>query len=230
MSYCTKLSEKLNKWKDVVEELKIAKDNYLASFSVNDKARYQELKEEVKRKEESYRKFKEEECFEVVMINNKEERLFGPEYEALERLYKLLNLQLFEEGEITIKDGRVIKIRLFDLKKDNDTEEIIKKRNLAFSNLKYLKKLQELYCDNNNLQELPTLPDGLQWFDCDNNNLQELPPLPDGLQTLDCSNNNLKELPILPDGLQWLDCSNCPLTEKAKEEILKHKNANNFLL
>ena len=189
MSYCAKLSEKLNKWRDMVEEFKKAKDNYLASFSANDKTRYQELKEEVKREEESYKRFKEEECFEVVIIKGKEEKLFGPEYEALERLYSSLYLQLFEEGEIIIKDGRVIEISLFGLKKDNDTEEIIKKRNLAFSNVRYFKNLQWLYCSNNNLQELPTLP----------------------------------------DGLQRLYCRNCLLTEKAKEKILMHPNANNFV-
>ena len=51
MSYCIKLSEKLNKWKDMVGEFKKAKDNYLASFSADDKRKYEELKEEAKKEE-----------------------------------------------------------------------------------------------------------------------------------------------------------------------------------
>jgi len=49
----------------------------------------------------------------------------------------------------------------------------------------------ELYCYNNNLKELPTLPYSLKTLNCSNNNLSELPLLPETLEILVCEGNNL---------------------------------------
>ena len=46
-------------------------------------------------------------------------------------------------------------------------------------------------CNNNQLTELPKLPDSLRYFDCNNNKLTSLPKLPDLLISLLCYNNNL---------------------------------------
>jgi len=65
-----------------------------------------------------------------------------------------------------------------------------------------------LDCNNNELTELPKLPDKLDHLECSSNKLTELPKLPDNLRYLGCSNNALKVLPSLPSGLVWLYCSN----------------------
>ena len=69
--------------------------------------------------------------------------------------------------------------------------------------------LYRLYCDNNQLVELPiNLPTSLQYLYCHNNQLSELPKnLPTSLKTLDCNANCIKTLPInLPNSLQVLSC------------------------
>jgi Leucine-rich repeat (LRR) protein len=52
--------------------------------------------------------------------------------------------------------------------------------------------LKVLYCSNNQLQNLPTLPETLKKLCCTNNQLQNLPTLPpNGLKELYCYNNPL---------------------------------------
>ena len=48
-----------------------------------------------------------------------------------------------------------------------------------------------LHCSNNNLTELPILPDSLKYLDCSCNELTELSKIPESLEYLDCSFNNL---------------------------------------
>ena len=59
-----------------------------------------------------------------------------------------------------------------------------------------------LYCANNNLYELPTLPPKLQILDCPRNNLTTLPVLPDSLKYIYACHNNLTTLPnYLPSSI-----------------------------
>ena len=64
--------------------------------------------------------------------------------------------------------------------------------------MKYIKKYQlfdkvitELNLSNQNLTELPELPDTLEILYCHNNKLTELPELPETLEYLECDHNNL---------------------------------------
>ena len=93
-------------------------------------------------------------------------------------------------------------------------------------NIKYLyKSFEELLkidiyndiiyinCNNNNLLNLPELPNSLKILDChSNNNLSSLPELPNSLIELYCWNNNLSSLPKLPNSLKYLDCGNNSLS------------------
>jgi len=57
--------------------------------------------------------------------------------------------------------------------------------------------LKRLLCENNNLTELPPLPEGLKLLYCNNNQLTSLPVLPASLEDLNCSFNQLTTLPVL---------------------------------
>jgi len=72
--------------------------------------------------------------------------------------------------------------------------------------------LQELYCNNNSLTTLPTLPNSLKTIECAANALTNLPTLPNSLKTIQCYANALTNLPTLPDSLISLDCSSNSLT------------------
>ena len=69
-----------------------------------------------------------------------------------------------------------------------------------------------IYCEDNDLKVLPTLPNSLEYLYCSNNNITALPNLPNSLKYLYCYNNLLILLPILPNSLQNLICSNNLLT------------------
>lgn len=69
-------------------------------------------------------------------------------------------------------------------------------------------KLEEFYCDNNNLTHLPELLDTIKVLWCYNNRLKILAKLPKQLNNLDCKNNILKALHRLPELLEQLICSN----------------------
>jgi Leucine-rich repeat (LRR) protein len=74
--------------------------------------------------------------------------------------------------------------------------------------LSKLKLLLTLECRENNLTELPELPQSLLWLYCCYNQLTELPELSQKLVTLWCSHNDLTELPELPTKLNMFCCSN----------------------
>ena len=77
----------------------------------------------------------------------------------------------------------------------------------------YNNNIISISCYDNQLTELPTLPDSLKYLNCNNNQLTELPTLPDSLTQLYCYKNQLTNLPTLPDSLKELYCSNNQLTE-----------------
>ena len=72
--------------------------------------------------------------------------------------------------------------------------------------------LRHLFCYSNQLRKLPTLPASLRILNCVQNNLIDLPPLPAGLLQLQVNDNQLRELPELPQGLQVLQCHRNNLT------------------
>ena len=70
-------------------------------------------------------------------------------------------------------------------------------------------KITQLDLSYKKLKELPDLSEytNLQYLDCSNNNLTELPELPQSIVILDCENNKLTSLPKeLPKSLKKLHC------------------------
>ena len=100
----------------------------------------------------------------------------------------------------------------------NSLPEDILTIDITFKSLKSLpdltrfKNLQVLYCYNNELTVLPTLPQNLELLYCYNNQLTVLPTLPQNLERLYCFNNELTVLPTLPQKLKDLYCSDNQLT------------------
>ena len=90
---------------------------------------------------------------------------------------------------------------------------------VSYKGLTYLpdlsrfKQLTHLYCNHNQLTELPPLNNKLTHLYCYYNQLTELPPLNDNLECLHCYYNQLTELPPLNDNLTHLYCSFNQLTE-----------------
>ena len=82
----------------------------------------------------------------------------------------------------------------------------------SLPNLTRFKNLKILYCSNNQLTLLPTLPQNLERLHCYSNQLTSLPTLPQNLEILNCFNNQLTLLPNLPQNLETLYCSNNKLT------------------
>jgi len=71
-------------------------------------------------------------------------------------------------------------------------------------------KLNDLYCNNNLIEELPPLSqlEELEVLTVNSNLITTLPALPNSLQNLYCDNNHLTSLPeILPSDLYALSCS-----------------------
>ena len=91
---------------------------------------------------------------------------------------------------------------------------------LAFSNLsiqnldgiQYFDALVYLWCPNNLISSLPTLPSMLRELRIDYNQLVTLPALPDSMVYLDCSYNQLTTLPALPTSIKNLWCDSNQLT------------------
>ncbi|MBL0050106.1 MAG: leucine-rich repeat domain-containing protein [Bacteroidetes bacterium] len=72
--------------------------------------------------------------------------------------------------------------------------------------IEYFDSLKYLYCNNNQLSSLPTLPNSLTKLYCGKNQLSSLPVLPNSMTYLDCWNNQLTSLPTLPNSLTHLFC------------------------
>ena len=72
--------------------------------------------------------------------------------------------------------------------------------------LQYFTGLTDLYCSNNQLTDLPSLPANLLILACSDNQLTSLPNLPVNIYDLNCNNNQLTSLPGLPANLQNLQC------------------------
>ena len=85
----------------------------------------------------------------------------------------------------------------------------IREENKNWDIFERIENLQKLYCYNNQLISLPSMPN-LEVLYCENNQLTSLASYPN-LQYLYCTNNQLTLLPILPN-LQGLNCDNNRLT------------------
>jgi len=78
--------------------------------------------------------------------------------------------------------------------------------------IEYFTHLQNLYCYNNHLTNLPILPNSLNNLRCNSNQLTSLPVLPLSILNLFCDSNQLTSLPSLPDSLHALYCTYNQLT------------------
>ena len=83
------------------------------------------------------------------------------------------------------------------------------------------KTLKQLFCNKNQLTELPELSEGLEHLSCWNNNLNWLPKLPKSLDVIFCDGNNLDKLSELPDSLEHLSCYNNNLPYNNLDEYWK---------
>jgi Leucine-rich repeat (LRR) protein len=90
----------------------------------------------------------------------------------------------------------------------------------SLPDLTRFKNLQKLYCFNNELTSLPSLPQNLEELYCSNNKLTSLPSLPQNLQKLYCCSNKLTLLPTLPDNLKILSYSNIPIYKPVNSNSL----------
>ena len=94
----------------------------------------------------------------------------------------------------------------------NSLPDYVEEIDVSYKGLTYLpdlsrfKKLKKLYCHNNFLVSLPSLPKSLMLLSCWGNKLISLPPLPDSLEELWSGYNRLSSLPLLPNSLQQLNC------------------------
>ena len=84
--------------------------------------------------------------------------------------------------------------------------------------------LMSLDCSNNNLTELPFLPNPyLKQIRCANNLLTRLPLLPESLISLDCSGNKINYITSLPIALSELTLNGNPIRQLPKLPIYLHK-------
>jgi Leucine-rich repeat (LRR) protein len=80
--------------------------------------------------------------------------------------------------------------------------------NIGYKGLVKLPKLDSdleiVFCHNNKLTKIDSLPPKLLRLDCENNLITELCKLPDSLKKISCYNNPLTKLPNLPPGLELI--------------------------
>jgi gliding motility-associated-like protein len=95
----------------------------------------------------------------------------------------------------------------------NATTIDVHSKNISdLTGIQYFDRLEQLYCYDNNLTYLPSLPNTLIKLDCVTNKLSSLPALPALLRELDCGENQLTFLPPLPSSLAFLECERNALT------------------
>ena len=103
--------------------------------------------------------------------------------------------------------------KLFALPRLNDKLKTLVCIQCNLYGLPPLQNLETLGCQNNDIRNLPELPNTLVYLTCSFNKLEYLPSLNECLFHLECDNNKLKELPPLPDTLELIDCEHNHLTE-----------------
>ena len=91
---------------------------------------------------------------------------------------------------------------------DDTTEIVVTGIDLTYlPDLSRFRNLRELWCSNNHLTALPTLPETLQRLFCGYNRLTSLPTLPENLESIVCNHNRLTALSTLPENLEYLRCN-----------------------
>ena len=112
--------------------------------------------------------------------------------------------------ELNIRRNNFTELPTFSNDFDYDLEYLFCDNNQISSINSLPPRLIDLQCSFNGLQNLPDqLPSTLQILNVHSNLLKSLPTtLPDTLKELKCSINNLNELPNLPPNLEKLDCTN----------------------
>ena len=78
--------------------------------------------------------------------------------------------------------------------------------------IQYFSSISQFTCSQNQLTNLPALPNSITYMNCADNQLSSLPSLPNSLIDLKCNNNQLTSLPTLPSALTWLSCCYNQLT------------------
>jgi hypothetical protein len=114
----------------------------------------------------------------------------------------------------------IIEIYLNSLSEDILILDVSGRSITSLPNLTRFKNLQKLYCFNNELTSLPSLPQNLEELYCSNNKLTSLPSLPQNLQKLYCCSNKLTLLPNLPQNLKILSYSNIPIYKPVNSNSL----------
>ncbi len=97
---------------------------------------------------------------------------------------------------------------------NNTTSLNVSGKNISkLTGVGYFSKLTSLYCNNNNLPYLPSLPSTITTLECGGNQITSLAyTLPSSLKTLVCNSNQLTSLPSLPSSLETLYANNNKFT------------------
>jgi Leucine-rich repeat (LRR) protein len=165
--YCPNLKDQLEKFNLLIESLRNLLDKYLKE---GDEEISNQIGEELKKARERFELFKKE--YESKVIE-----LLSQWYPKKENLNEFLSsIKINERGRIEI-----------------DTLDLIACNLTSFYLPKIFEKIRVLYCSDNKLTSLPTLPDGLEILDCSHNQLTSLPSPSARLRIIYCSGNRLPE-------------------------------------
>ena len=148
--------------------------------------------------------------------------LEGREKKYLQHIYRMMDKGIIE-GDLNLVDLKEL-TDLGKLKRVNGTLTIKNCPKFNWNCLKQLEFVKVLDCDNNQLTQLPELPNSLKVLSCSYNQLTQLPELPNSLKYLDCSNNQLTQLPELPNSLEILYCSYNQLSYGIPEKFYKDQD------
>jgi len=199
MPFCLKLRKTLLSWKKALEALKKAQDECLRSgFSSQAEEDLEKARKALQSAKERYQKEKEQSFVEVEFIDfngvQRKEKLFGPEYEALNQLYRECGMEFLEKGTINIEKGHLVYLYLSGLAQEGESREKIEQRTKAFQQIKRFPYLEKLYVQHDNLLSLDVSRNvRLRKFWAENNLLSSLSlmPLPGPLESFDIHRNFL---------------------------------------
>ena len=124
--------------------------------------------------------------------------------------------------------AQLIDLPEYLLQEETEELNISHKGLISLTGIEKFRNLKKLYCSNNQITSLNSLPSGLQVLNCSDNQITYLNSLPSGLQEFYCSHNQITSLDFLPSGLQILYCSDNPLSQRYIDKTLTEiKDINN---